>query len=351
MKSRSVTSALLRLCVSSLLVLITISAYGQDCDGQCNRSCRVRLPFGNMVDPACKQSCVTACRANVPVPAVIAPPTPPTSPSQARDDLDRILSGELGACYQVFDSVTKPVIASCANERGREQDGALIEKAKRLLVDKNLLAESDFSGVDIRWCSLRSAEGMSPDENKIFLDVHRKTEDPVDAAVLIAHEMTHIGQYRRLGAARFKCDYSRMYLACRGCQDNRHPLEREAYAREDVVRAKFASTGYPFFVTNQCSRPIRVAIRLYNTSGSWVVNEYSFDAGETAQLDAYSWIADFFYYAEFQSGEAEWKGANEFYANGKTYSMTAQRSNGASHFLTFDCPNFSAPWSPSGMFD
>ena len=40
--------------------------------------------------------------------------------------------------------------------------------------------------------------------------------------------MKHIEQYRRLGTDSFKCNYSKQFVQCRGCFDERNVYEREA---------------------------------------------------------------------------------------------------------------------------
>jgi hypothetical protein len=81
---------------------------------------------------------------------------------------------------------------------------------------------------------------MAPDRGRIYLDTSRKGDALEDIAVLLAHEMAHIIQYRRMGTDNFKCEYSRKYVECGGCQDNGHALEREAYAFENEVAQRLS---------------------------------------------------------------------------------------------------------------
>ena len=58
--------------------------------------------------------------------------------------------------------------------------------------------------------------------------------------------MVHVRQYRRMGTDKFKCEYSRAFVGNAGNQDNRHILEREAYAVEQqnsiLIRDYIATT-------------------------------------------------------------------------------------------------------------
>jgi hypothetical protein len=135
------------------------------------------------------------------------------------------------ACIAPFQGITNWTMARCgATYEGHRQP---LDAAVQLLINQQIVPASEFSGVSIRWCSLSGAHGMAPDRGVILIDMVYRNESIVNLAILIAHEMTHIMQYRRMGTDSFKCEYSRRYVDCQGCQDRRHPLEREAYEFED----------------------------------------------------------------------------------------------------------------------
>lgn len=149
------------------------------------------------------------------------------------------------ACTIPYQAITNAVIARCSNWDGRMEDQHLIEQAKRRLIDSGVFLQSDFSGIQIRWCPLSGAHGMAPDRGRIYLDVSGKNDNPINVAALLAHEVKHIQQYRRLGTDRFKCTYSEQYVGCGACQNRHHGLEREAYNFQDAVYNRLSSFQEP----------------------------------------------------------------------------------------------------------
>ncbi len=141
------------------------------------------------------------------------------------------------ACTIPYQTITNVVISQCSNWDGRLDDQHLIEQAKNILVSNGIFPQSEFNGIQIRWCPLSGAHGMAPDRGRIYLDASQKEAVSEDIAVLLAHEMVHVIQYRRMGTDNFKCEYSRKYAECGGCQDSRHSLEAEAYSfQHDVAK-------------------------------------------------------------------------------------------------------------------
>lgn len=138
-------------------------------------------------------------------------------------------------CIAPYQLITGGVIGRCSNWAGRLQDRDLIQNAIENLVNTGLFTRNEFNDIQIRWCPLSGAEGMAPDRGRIYLDTAVKQRGLRDIASLLAHEMTHVRQYRRMGSNSFKCRYSQLYLRCGGCQDLRHPLEREAYEFEEYA--------------------------------------------------------------------------------------------------------------------
>jgi hypothetical protein len=149
------------------------------------------------------------------------------------------------ACTIPYQTITNAVIAKCSNWDGRLNDQDLIGNAINILLSNGIFHSNDFDGIQIRWCPLSGAHGMAPDRGRIYLDTSHKQDSDQDLAVLLAHEMKHVMQYRLMGTDNFKCEYSRKYIECGSCQDNGHPLEREAYAFENSVAQRLSTNIAP----------------------------------------------------------------------------------------------------------
>jgi hypothetical protein len=217
-----------------LLIGLSSTAETQftSCDTSCDDSCRISLPFGgSVVEPACKSSCevhkAAACKVGTPVPNPI-PPVPGPA-----------------VCGQPFEQITGLAIARCSNWDGRLDDQFMIDRSVQMLIQAGIIPANEFAGVQLRWCPLSNANGLAPQRNRVYLDINQKNVPPASLAALIAHEMTHIRQYRRMGYSDFACTYSRQFLGCQGCQDRGLPLEREAYDFEDQVAAQLQNVPSP----------------------------------------------------------------------------------------------------------
>lgn len=154
------------------------------------------------------------------------------------------------ACTVPFEVISKSVNAACSNWDHRLENQDMIQKAVEVLVQNNIIPAYEFEGVQIRWCPLPyipnldiNTEGITPDNGRIYLDTGYRNNSLIDQAVLIAHEMTHIRQFRNLGTTDFKCEYSLDLIKCGGCQDENHALEREAYDFAESARQQLANVG------------------------------------------------------------------------------------------------------------
>lgn len=178
------------------------------------------------------------------------------------------------ACTLPYQTITNAVIARCSNWNNRLDDQHIIQQAKQTLINSNVFTENDFSGVQIRWCPLLGAHGMAPDRGKIYLDVSGKNDTPEKIAALLAHEMKHIQQYRRLGTDNFKCTYSDRYVGCGFCQDRRHSLEREAYDFEDNIYNRLVSNNQPSFTRlNTTYTQPRLSNKCGTYAGMCIINQ------------------------------------------------------------------------------
>lgn len=211
-------------------------------------------------------------------------------------------------CAAPFQAMTNAVILTCSNYDGRLVNQHLIENAKNTLISSGMFARKEFDGIQIRWCPLRGASGMVPDRGRIYLDTFINTEDPIAIAALLAHEMAHVRQYRRLTTDRFKCLYSKQYVDCRGCQDRNHPLEREAYDFEGTVYQRLLASGWQF--CNHSSEAITLALSHYDGQRWFTSGWFEIQKGRCEKLLSQLNANDIFWHAIGSDG-ARWEGTYE----------------------------------------
>jgi uncharacterized membrane protein len=213
----------------------------------------------------------------------------------------------LDACNATYQTLTSAVIARCSNWDARLDDQPLVQRAVDSLVNSGLFQRSEFNGVQIRWCPLSGAQGMAPDRGRIYLDTAAKSEQPDNLAALLAHEMTHVRQYRRMGTDQFKCEYSRKYIECGGCQDERHPLEREAYEFETVALNKLENVGWKMCNLGS-ENTIWVAYAYVESPSGWKVEGWrELGRGECSMLVS-NIATRYLYFFALGSGGETWKG-------------------------------------------
>ena len=132
----------------------------------------------------------------------------------------------------------------CSNWDGRLDNQNLINTAIIRLQTIGVLSPGELNGVQVRWCPLSGAVGITPDRGKIYLDPSLQSNTYATASTL-AHETTHVRQYRRMGTDIFKCEYSKQFTSCGGCQDRRNSLEREAYDYESSIAYRLSQVIPP----------------------------------------------------------------------------------------------------------
>ncbi len=198
------------------------SAYAESCNTDCHRQCRIRTDFPpiDFIEPTCHAKCEVAKKL-----ACATPLTIPGIPVTPREQIEKY--GDR-ACARAFQVITGIVFGRCSNWDGRRDDQHLILQATKTLQSAGVIQANELNGVQVRWCPLQGADGMAPDRGRIYLHVGLKG-NLFDTASTLAHEIVHLRQYRNTGTDRFKCEYSREYTGCGGCQDRRNPFEREAY--------------------------------------------------------------------------------------------------------------------------
>lgn len=146
------------------------------------------------------------------------------------------LANEQFDCADAFDLVAMSVMLRCAAYRAPAAADARIAAARQRLLDARLADAAEFADLDIAFCPLLQGTGMVPEPDRLYLDDGLIAMSIDGLAEIIAHEIQHRAQFDAYGVRGFKCAYVRAMADCGGCQDRRHPLEAEAYARQDRVR-------------------------------------------------------------------------------------------------------------------
>lgn len=148
------------------------------------------------------------------------------------------------ACTWTFESVIGSVRGLCGGFSSQAAyDPTIIPRAKQRLIDAGVLSPNEFDGVAIWWCGGSfKGSGIAPNNGEIILNPEISAKPLDDIAETLAHEMFHIRQYRAIGSASFKCNYAQQYIACQGCQDARHPIERDAFQFQAEAHRKLSAS-------------------------------------------------------------------------------------------------------------
>jgi hypothetical protein len=158
------------------------------------------------------------------------------------------------ACTATFESVIAAVKTSCnkmASQANMERDNFIIQSAIGRLISVGVTTGNEISGVSVKWCQGDfNGDGITPGPNEVILNRSLIAKEIDDVALTLAHELHHLRQFRSMGAGPFKCNYAKHYIQCSGCQDERHPMEKEAYQYENLVSKLLADSA------NRSSRQI-----------------------------------------------------------------------------------------------
>ena len=146
------------------------------------------------------------------------------------------LSAERFDCENAFDLIAMMVIARCSMYAAPAAAGDALSAAQTRLRNSGLATDDELQRSHIAFCPLAAGTGMVPAPGQLYLDDGLIGLSTDGLAEILAHELEHVRQFEQLGTRGFKCEYVRDMLACGGCQDRRHGLEAEAYARQDRVR-------------------------------------------------------------------------------------------------------------------
>lgn len=120
---------------------------------------------------------------------------------------------------------------------GGFEDEALRAELVLLLLRTGYFRPAEFGGVRIAWCGLPwGIYGTAANAGQVYLNSATHGLARHHAAALLAHEMVHVRQYRRLGEAGFRAAYGTAKARCGCCRGAGHWMEREAFAVEAAVR-------------------------------------------------------------------------------------------------------------------
>lgn len=141
-------------------------------------------------------------------------------------------------CVNAFDLFASFASLHCAATAGPPDasDDARIDRALRQLRHHGLVTAEEAAETRIRICPLMNGTGLVPAPGRILLDDALRDMGDALFTEILAHEFVHVRQFETLGAAEFKCAYVRGMSRCGGCQDEGHPLEKEAYGLQAQVR-------------------------------------------------------------------------------------------------------------------
>lgn len=174
--------------------------------------------------------------------------------------------------------------------------------------------------------------------------------------------------YGKLGNSRLGCDnrfYNEMLDRCESTYSDiwEYPSLQACYANLELyyqaVRA-FGGDAYAssqrharqdqrinFYVTNNCRRSVRIAIRFRNRSGEWETQSWwQFSPGEGAYLSSngsrlFTNNRIFYYYAEVTSGSSySWSGDDKYYnVDGRRLGFREKRGSGNTLRVSLSCNN------------
>jgi hypothetical protein len=150
-------------------------------------------------------------------------------------------------CAATFETVIGSVRAACsrlASQSGTEPENLALAVAKDRLAKLGIVTHAELATTSIRWCQGDFlGMGITPAPNEILLNRALISRGTDDIAATIAHEVFHVRQFRSMGEIPFKCNYIQHYIACGGCQNKSHPMERDAYDFEALIADRLIATS------------------------------------------------------------------------------------------------------------
>lgn len=159
------------------------------------------------------------------------------------------------AAKTAFNSFVGGIEAACNNDPNRMDKRDLVEDAKNILDDHGVYSKPYLDSIDFRFCNLGAVktsfsvlgkkvvynppDGMALSRNKVIFKRDWRSATKEALALLMAHEVKHIEQYRRWGTDGFGCRYVKELLRGNG-SGAANAVEKEAYDFGREVAIKLA---------------------------------------------------------------------------------------------------------------
>lgn len=158
------------------------------------------------------------------------------------------------ACYayqSIMAFLMKSIETACNADPKRMDEPNLVEDAKTMLDGSGIFSKDELDSVKFRFCNLDAArnewlgraEALTVSPNKVLFEYAYLDASVEDLAILMAHEMVHILQYRRWGTEVFNCRYTKEIDAGKGFGPENY-IEKEAYDKEYFAAATIKSKSY-----------------------------------------------------------------------------------------------------------
>jgi hypothetical protein len=187
----------------TLAAAVNSSAWAA-CEKNCGDKCTRKSFFGQYRDPACYTACEiekqTCERTGIDVKFPDIP-----------GEIEKVSRSACGLPHQVTLQYNSSV---CGFAPSSASDITKIDAAKQLLIKYGLVKNEEFGEVQIFFCDKVHGGGIVPDRDLVYINSMYRQADVKSLAVLLAHEMTHVRQYRREGTDNFKCNYTRQVGDC-----------------------------------------------------------------------------------------------------------------------------------------
>ena len=154
---------------------------------------------------------------------------------------DLVCKGFRGVCRAtagISDILLNQVDGACTGDEFNELGQEPIDSGNELLVERGIFTQEFVNSIDVIFCGALSdfnAYGLTVSEDRIWLDDYWITASRAEVAILLAHEYTHIRQWRRYDDSYLKCEYAEDVVSGTGTTGNDNWIEAEAYDFADSV--------------------------------------------------------------------------------------------------------------------
>jgi hypothetical protein len=146
------------------------------------------------------------------------------------------------AYQSIMAFLMKAIDIACETDPKKLDRRDLIGDAKEMLDEHDIFALGDLDGVIFHFCNfdaannewLERATGLTVSSDKVIFEYNYLNASVEDLAILMAHEMVHIKQYRRWGSQGYFCRYMKEIDDGKGFGPENY-IEKEAYDLEYVT--------------------------------------------------------------------------------------------------------------------